>query len=112
MGGFLWGFAGTSDDSTALYPTLGVATPQVYGSVAAPRAVRVYVPDGTDARDDVERGKRALRHKFKFWGVLKQWQRHQRRGAMCHERISAYLILTNLDHREISFYKCLGFCSG
>ena len=25
---------------------------QVYGSVAAPRAVRVYVPDGTDARDD------------------------------------------------------------
>ena len=30
---------------------------QVYGSVAAPRAVRVYVPDGTDARDDGERCK-------------------------------------------------------
>ena len=25
---------------------------QVCGLVAAPRAVRVYVPDGTDARDD------------------------------------------------------------
>lgn len=25
MGGFLWGFAGTFDDSTALYPTRGVA---------------------------------------------------------------------------------------
>ena len=72
MGGFLWGFAGTSDDSTALYPTRGVAAPQVYGSVAAPRAVRVYVPDGTDARDDVERGKRALRHKF-----MDRWPRYK-----------------------------------
>ena len=30
-------------------------TAQVYGSVAAPLAVRVYVPDGTDARDDGQR---------------------------------------------------------
>ena len=33
---------------------------QVYGSVAAPRAVRVYVPDGTDARDDGEKMRTGL----------------------------------------------------
>ena len=33
---------------------------QVCGSVAAPRAVRVYVPDGTDAHDDGEKMRTGL----------------------------------------------------